>query len=114
MHHQIRTSLFCTFASPRVGDSAFVEAFDALGLTSWRIVNAPDWVPNLPPEVLGYRHVSEPYIVNSTGKVRSTLACAHALQTYLVMLNPSLKPDPNDDCWPSSADQELASSASQC
>ncbi|MBV8066674.1 MAG: hypothetical protein JO113_01770 [Candidatus Eremiobacteraeota bacterium] len=104
-NYGIRSPLFCSFASPRVGDSAFVEAFNALGLTSWRIVNAPDIVPNLPPDVFGYRHVDVLSLFDSTGKVQSTLSCAHSLETYLSLLDETLKPDP--DCLPTPADAQL-------
>jgi pimeloyl-ACP methyl ester carboxylesterase len=48
---KISNPLLCTFASPLVGDATFAAAFNGLGLTSWRIVNAPDLVPKLPPEI---------------------------------------------------------------
>lgn len=92
---RINTSLVCTFGSPRVGNTKFVRAFDALSLTSWRIVNAPDIIPDLPPKVFGYRHVREKSLVDSTGKVKPTLACAHAIETYLSLLDPAnYKPKP--------------------
>ena len=86
----------CTFASPFVGDSTFASAFDGLGLTSWRIVNAPDIVPNLPPEILGFTHVNTLQLYNSSGKVQPSLTCWHALATYLSLIDPTLQPDP--DC----------------
>jgi hypothetical protein len=48
----------CTFASPAVGDSSFATAFNGLGLPSWRVVNAPDLVPKLPPQILSFTHVN--------------------------------------------------------
>jgi hypothetical protein len=96
----------CTFASPRVGNQAFVQAFNALGLTSWRIVNAPDVVPNLPPDIFGYAHVNVLELFDSTGLAKSTIACAHAMDTYLALLDSSLKPDA--DCAPETADQAMA------
>ena len=33
-------------------------AFNGLVLTSWRVVNAPDLVPKLPPQILGFTHVN--------------------------------------------------------
>jgi hypothetical protein len=86
----------CTFASPFVGDAAFAAAFNGLGLTSWRIVNAPDIVPNLPPEILGFTHVNTLQLYNSSGKVQPSLTCWHALATYLSLVDPTLQPDP--DC----------------
>jgi hypothetical protein len=92
--HAIQNPLVCTFASPRVGDKTFVGTFNGFGLTSWRIVNAPDIVPNLPPDIWGYRHVDTETLVNSTGEVQPTLGCAHAMSTYAHMLEPSNPVDP--------------------
>jgi hypothetical protein len=69
----------CTFASPFVGDSTFAGAFNGLGLTSWRIVNSPDIVPNLPPEILGFTHINTLQLYNSSGNVQPSLSCWHAL-----------------------------------
>jgi hypothetical protein len=86
-NHTITNPLVCTFASPRVGDKTFVDTFNGFGLTSWRIVNAPDLVPNVPPDVWGYRHVDALTLVDSTAEVQPTLACAHAITTYDHMLD---------------------------
>jgi Lipase (class 3) len=86
---RINTAQVYTFGSPRVGDTKFVRAFDALDLTSWRIVNTPDIIPDLPPKIFGYRHVREKSLIDSTGKVKPTLACAHAIETYLSLLDPA-------------------------
>jgi hypothetical protein len=93
-----------TFASPRVGDATFVAAYEAGGATTYRIVNRPDVVPQLPWEIWGYLHVenADPVLIDSTGSVRSSLSCAHALNTYLhvlvteVALDPECKPDERD------------------
>jgi len=92
---QIRNPLVCTFASPRVGDKTFADAFNALGLTSWRIDNAPDLVPKLPPQFLGFEHVDVAVPISSSGKVKSEIGCWHALATYLSLIDPSLQPDPS-------------------
>ena len=84
----------CTFASPFVGDATFASAFDGLGLTSWRIVNSPDIVPKLPPEILGFTHVNTLQLYNSSGNVQPSLTCWHALATYLSLIDPTLQPDP--------------------
>jgi hypothetical protein len=93
---QISNPLLCTFASPFVGDSTFAAAFNSLGLTSWRIVNAPDLVPMLPPQIFGFAHVNTEQMFNSTGKVGSTPWCWHALPTYLSLIDPTLQP--SADC----------------
>jgi len=82
----------CTFASPFVGDSTFAAVFDGLQLTSWRIVNVQDIVPMLPPEILGFTHVAKEQKFSSIGKVRPSLACWHALATYLYLIDPTLQP----------------------
>ncbi|VTZ50741.1 Peptidase S53 (modular protein) [Methylocella tundrae] len=91
---QIANPSLCTFASPRVGDSTFAATFNGSDLTSWRIVNVPDVVPNLPPQFLGFSHIGvlQPY--NSLGKAKSSLSCWHALATYLSLVDPSLQPEP--------------------
>jgi hypothetical protein len=89
---QISNPLVCTFASPLVGDSTFAAAFNALGLTSWRIVNEPDLVPKLPWEILGFTHVDTVQPFNSTGKAKSSLSCWHALATYLSLIDTTRQP----------------------
>jgi hypothetical protein len=87
----INNPTVCTFASPRVGNAAFCAAYNGLELTSWRIVNAPDIVPNLPPDIFGFEHVATLSLFDSTGKVKATIACAHALDTYMSLLDPTLQ-----------------------
>ena len=89
---QMQTPLLCSFASPFVGDSTFAAAFNGFGLTSWRIENVPDIVPKLPPEILGFVHVNTAQMVNSTGKVTSSVPCWHALATYLSLIDPTIAP----------------------
>jgi hypothetical protein len=80
-----------TFASPRVGDQTFVDSYDALQrATTYRVFLKEDLVPNLPPDVWGYRHVNAAvqYSVAGAGIVDS-VACHHALSTYLYTLSPA-------------------------
>jgi predicted chitinase len=93
---QLANPLVYTFASPRVGDASFAAAFNGLGLTSWRVANAPDLVPNLPPDWLGFKHVDTLYPVTSTGKVKSSPGCWHSLATHLSLIDPTLQP--SADC----------------
>jgi GH25 family lysozyme M1 (1,4-beta-N-acetylmuramidase) len=86
---QVANPMICTFASPLVGDAAFAAAFNALALTSWRIENVKDLVPKVPPTFLGFVHVDEKELVDSTGEVVPTLACWHSLATYLHLINPA-------------------------
>ncbi len=92
--NKINNPALCTFASPMVGDSTFVSAFNALGLTSWRIVNQPDIVSQLPPAILGFAHVNTLQQYSSIGKVQSSVKCWHSLATYLSLLEPKLQPCP--------------------
>ena len=91
----IANPLSCTFASPRVGDSTFVAAFNQLGLTSWRVVNVRDVVPGLPFQWLGFSHVDVEQDFDSSGKVQPNVGCWHSLATYLSLIDPTLSPDSN-------------------
>ncbi|MBV8575548.1 MAG: lipase family protein, partial [Acetobacteraceae bacterium] len=91
---RVRHPLLCTFASPRVGDDAFVAAFSALPLTSWRIVNKPDVVPMLPPEIGGFAHVPQEIAYDSLSTTKLDIGCWHAMATYLSLLDKSRQPDP--------------------
>jgi hypothetical protein len=85
--HKIRNPALCTFASPKIGDSQFVNAFNNLGLTSWRIVNKQDIVPHLPPLFL--QHVNTQQLFDSDNKVHPSFGCWHALSTYLYLIDPT-------------------------
>jgi hypothetical protein len=83
-------SLVSTLASPKVGNLEFVHIFNALPLTSWRIVNAPDVVPKLPPTiplVLDYEHVDTAYSFDSRTFAKQNLGCYHCIDTYLHWLD---------------------------
>jgi hypothetical protein len=82
-----RTPIVCTFASPRVGNPEFATKFNELGVTSWRITNELDIVPKLP--FIGFQHVETLYEYNSGLLVQWSLACWHALETYLHLLDPT-------------------------
>lgn len=90
---QIANPLLCTFASPLVGDLTFAAVFNTLGLTSWRVVNAPDLVPKIPPEILGFVHVDAIEPFNSAGKVKPSLGCWHSMATYLSLIDATQQPD---------------------
>jgi hypothetical protein len=91
---RVPNQVLYTFASPMVGDAAFAEAFDALGLTSWRIVNEPDLVPKVPGEFLGYQHIGVQKAYDSTGVAQANPSCWHAMATYLALIDPIRQPDP--------------------
>jgi triacylglycerol lipase len=76
-----------TFASPRVGNKAFVEAFQQLGIKNTRIYNHPDIVPKVPVEIVGYRHLEPGIEINSTLlPLKHSIPCYHALSTYLYVM----------------------------
>ncbi|MFC4100697.1 lipase family protein [Paenibacillus xanthanilyticus] len=76
-----------TFASPRVGDKTFVEAFGALNIRSTRIFNHPDIVPHVPMEVAGFRHLEPGLEINSAVyPIKHAIPCYHALSTYLYVM----------------------------
>lgn len=80
----------CTFASPRVGNAEFARTFDKIPITSWRIVNACDIVPKLPPHIpvlLDYDHVDTECKFTSAGFARNTPLCWHCMETYLHWLD---------------------------
>ena len=91
MTHKTRNPAICTFASPKVGDSIFTDAFNKLGLTSWRVANLRDIVPKLPPGL--FCHVNSESPIDFTGKVGPGLLCCHKLTTYLGLLDPNMPID---------------------
>ena len=82
-----------TFASPRVGDAAFAARYGGLSTVSWRIYNQVDVVPYFPVDAAdNYQPVTAGYAVNSLGKAKWSLGCAHALNTYLHVLSAAAVP----------------------
>jgi triacylglycerol lipase len=82
-----------TFASPKVGDAAFAARYGALSTVSWRIYNQADVVPYFPADIFDhYQPVTTGYAINSLGKAKWNLGCAHALNTYLHVLSPATVP----------------------
>ena len=82
-----------TFASPRVGDAIFAARYGGLSTVSWRIYNQVDVVPYFPVDVTdNYQPVTTGYAINSLGKAKWSLGCAHALNTYMHVLSPGTVP----------------------
>lgn len=76
-----------TYASPRVGDRAFVEAFEKTAIRNTRIYNKPDIVPKVPVELAGYHHVEPSLAIDSTlFPIKHSISCYHSLNTYLFVL----------------------------
>ena len=82
-----------TFASPRTGDHKFVEAFGKLIKDSVRVVNEPDLVPRIPPQLLGYRHIRHELKIDAKQdkNIKHSIACFHSLHSHLHMLHSVLK-----------------------
>ena len=82
-----------TFASPRVGDAIFAARYGQLSTVSWRIYNQVDVVPYFPMDVSNsYQPVTTGYAINSLGKAKWSLSCAHSLNTYMHVLSPATVP----------------------
>jgi hypothetical protein len=91
--HKFDISVINTLASPKVGNLEFIHVFNALTLTSWRIVNVRDVVSKLPPTIpfiLDYEHVNVAYSFDSWLFAKKNLGCYHSIQTYLHWLDNSL------------------------
>ena len=85
-------STLCTFASPRVGTMEFVHSFNQRPVSSWRIVNPKDVVPEIPPHIpvlADYGHVDTEYSFDSSDFAKDNLT--HAMETYLHWLDPNAK-----------------------
>jgi len=85
--------LTSTLASPKTGNLEFKHYFDALPITSWRIVNTRDVVPKLPPTIpfiLDYEHVAQAYPFDSALFAKKNLGCYHSICTYLHWLDNTL------------------------
>ena len=82
-----------TFASPKVGDAMFAARYGSLSIVSWRIYNLVDVVPYFPIDIFNsYQPVTAGYAINSLGKAKWSLGCAHALNTYMHVLSPVAVP----------------------
>lgn len=83
-----------TFASPKVGDSGFAARYGALSTVSWRIYNIVDLAPWIPIDNNdAYQHVTTGYALNSLTYARWSVGCAHAMNTYLHGLSPTVPLD---------------------
>jgi Lipase (class 3) len=91
--HKFDITTISTLASPKVGNLEFKHVFDALPLTSWRVVNKRDAVPKLPPTIpfiLDYEHIAEAYSFDSWLYAKKNLGCYHSIDTYLHWLDNNL------------------------
>jgi triacylglycerol lipase len=76
------------FASPMVGDPKFVNTYNSLVPKSYRIVNKPDIVPQLPGHSLGYEHVNTLFEINSLDfpEIKRSIRCFHSINVYVYTL----------------------------
>ena len=73
--------------------ATFAARYGALSTVSWRIYNQVDVVPYFPVDTAGsYQPVTTGYAINSLGKAKWSLGCAHALNTYMHVLSPATVP----------------------
>ncbi|MES9978796.1 MAG: lipase family protein, partial [Candidatus Thiodiazotropha sp. 6PLUC5] len=78
------------FASPRVGNGAFVDFYRTQTPdTNLRVVNFHDAVPNMPPEELGFKHYPAGYLIafhanDMLGKL--DLKAAHSSVNYKAVI----------------------------
>lgn len=85
-----RFTRLTTFASPRVGDSGWRDAYDARipSVDSIRVYNQQDLVPEVPPKDFGYHDVGSGFPVWFERKRLPELypLSRHALLNYIVVL----------------------------
>lgn len=58
-------SMLVMLESPRPGFSGFRDLVKRLVKSIHSFRNGPDWVPDLPPEILGWRHIAEQIDLNN-------------------------------------------------
>lgn len=93
-HKSFRCVQHYAFASPRVGDPVFTDAYNANGAPTYRIVNTCDIVPQLPSSLLGefvYKHVGIP--VNFTAQYGGIGANHNITHAYGYALNHPDQPE---------------------
>ena len=103
VNNSFNIELLSTLASPKVGNLKFKQTFDSLSISSWRIVNTRDLVPQLPASLLGidFEAVNTEYSFDS-GPL-ANLGCYHIIETYLHLLDSSLQI--TSDCIPPATSQ---------
>jgi len=61
-----------TFGSPRIGGKAISDYISAQSSKNYRVTHLNDPVPHLPPEILGFVHISPEYYISSANYVPVT------------------------------------------
>jgi hypothetical protein len=75
-----------SYASPRTGDSQFVDNYNQVVPNSFRIANRLDIVPALPPAAFNYGHVDMFVELKPGIEVKIDPFCRHHLTTHLYVL----------------------------
>ncbi len=75
-----------SYASPRTGDSQFVDTYNQAVFNSFRLANRLDIVPALPPAAFNYDHVNMFVDLKPGTEVKIDPFCRHHLTTYLYVL----------------------------
>ena len=75
-----------TYASPRTGDSSFVDTYNQVVPNTFRFANRLDVVPKLPVPPL-YDHVLGLQDLNPKLSVKLDLLCEHHLTTYMNLIS---------------------------
>ncbi len=87
------------FASPRVGgetwQATYQKKFD-LESRTFRITNYYDYVPSLPPEILGYAHVGMNFLISFYVKDAWVPhpVCRHSMKNYQAVLSKAIYQNP--------------------
>lgn len=94
VQHPFQSVQHYSFASPRVGSSAFTDKYNDNGVLTYRVVNTCDLVPQLPSAIFrrfAYKHVGIP--VNFTAQYRH-IGTNHSLTgTYRYALDNPQQPE---------------------
>ena len=76
-----KTPTVYSYASPRTGDSQFVDTYNQVVPNSYRLANRLDVVPALPPAAFGYDHVDAFVELIPGFEVKIDPLCRHHLTT---------------------------------
>lgn len=91
-----------TYGSPRVGDASLSTYITNQPGGNFRVTHYNDPVPRLPPQLLGYAHISPEYYIDTPNQVAVT---ANDIEVYQGITNSSgnarwgLDQDANAHTW---------------
>jgi len=65
-----------SYGQPRVGNQAFANFYDSLGVRTFRVTNRQDPVAIIPPRIIGYRHHAQEFFVDDPeAQPTTTISC---------------------------------------